>query len=170
MPKEGIEMNEDLMRGAVARMGQLLEVVATSLGFNAIVAIMALFSVYLVAVVQTPTAYRFAPFVVAGSVAMAAKGSVLLHRKWREYDESERTSQQQPEAWENPSINVATESRAAVGVANFLAVGAILLPVLLYSYAQIYLGSRSMLQAAVWILPSLAMFLASIWAWITAAR
>jgi|GEM_PF-6097832 hypothetical protein len=162
-------MNEDLMRGAIARLGQLAEVVAVNVAFNSLVAIMALFGVYLVTAVRTPQAYQLAPYVVAGSVAMAAKGAVLLHRKWNEYAEAELVSEGGRNAWHNPSLDVSSQSKSAVLIANIGAVVSILVPVLIYSYIQIAIDSPTALAAVVRILPSLVLTLLSAWAWARAS-
>jgi hypothetical protein len=156
---------ENLMRGFAARMGQLLEVILVNVVFNTLAVGMGLFSVYLVTVVRTPQAFTFAPYVVAGSLAMTAKGGFLLHRKWREYDKAETTDQQKAGAWRNPSIDVTKDSRSSVLLANILAVAAIALPVLLYSYYEIFLAC-TFIGAVVRILPSLAIVAISLWAWL----
>src|SRR6185503_327355 len=121
---------ENLMRGMVARLGQLAEVVMVNLIFTPTVVAMALFGVYLVTVVRTPQAYLFAPYVVAGSMALTAKGAVLLHRKWSEYEATEKKSEQPSDRdlirpWHNPSVDLSMQNKLAVGIANGLAVAAI---------------------------------------------
>jgi len=160
---------ENLMRGAIARSGQLLEVILVNVIFNILAVTMGLFGVYLVAVVRTPQAYMFAPYVIAGSMALAAKAGFLLHRKWSEYAKVERVSEQHAGAFVNPSVNARNESRVSVGIANLMAVAAIALPVLIYSYMQIWTQSPSMI-GVLQVLPSLGITILSVWAWIDSAR
>jgi hypothetical protein len=153
---------DNLMRGAVARIGQLLEVIATSMTYNTLVVSMAIFSVYLVTAVRTPEAIKFAPYVVAGSIAMAAKGGFMLHRKWDEYAKAEKASQALPgQRWPNPSVFPSEQNRTAVLIANILAVAAIALPVLIHCYSQMSVKE---------ILPSLTIVIFSLWAWFVASK
>jgi hypothetical protein len=165
-------MLENVMRGGVARLGQLAEVIFINVGFNSLAVVMSLFSVYLVAVVRTPQAYHFAPYVIAGTLAVtAAKGGALLHRKWGEYNSAERASQQASIlAWKNPSVEVRPESRKSVLIANLLAVAAMILPVLLYSYYEIFqCWKPNVIGGVAMIVPSVLMIITSLWAWLAAS-
>jgi hypothetical protein len=157
---------ENLMRAGVARIGQLLEVIGVSLVFNPMIFGASLFSVYLVTGVRTPQAYYAAPYVIAGSVSMAAKGGDLLHRKWDEYDAAERQSQAQPGAWRNPSIEVSKGSRTRVLIANVLAAIAIPVPVFFLSYRGSVENGKTKRRAFLQILPPLLITIFSAYAWL----
>ncbi len=157
---------ENLMRGAMARFGQLLEVVMTSVGYNAIVLAMSVYAVHTVRTARTAFDYTVALYIVAASMFVAAKGAELIHqRKWAEYDLIEKQAEaKSPEALVNPSVHVAAQSRANVKIVNIGLVATLALFAVVVSCWEIF-GLVSILGALGRILPPLVLAIYAGYCW-----
>ncbi len=162
------ELTNVTMRGAVARTGMLFQVISVEAVSTIAATGLSIFAVYLAAVVNTAASLAFACFIVAGTLGFVAKGGFLLHRKWKEYEASEKQAESVFDTWKNPAIRVDQRSKALVGIVNTVAAAGILLPVLAYSIHQLFY----VLPTALFVLVStysVTLSLISVFGWIKAS-
>lgn len=158
-------MTEDIMRGAIARIGCLVQVVVIDIIFHILVVGLNVFAVYLLVAFDSATAYGFAAYTVAASVGLTAKGALMLHRKWNEYVAMEEEAQNSRGDWRNPGLRPKPQNKLAVGIANGLAMIALPIPILLYSYFWI-VPKMTTIGAALVVFSSLLMVMAGIYSWV----
>ncbi len=160
---------ENLMRGLAARLGALLEVVLTSVGFNIVVYGASLYAMHVVRTARTVFDYTVALYIIASALVMAAKGAEMLHRKWNENVAMEVASLKQPGAWYNPSVEVSAKSRGSVKVINILVVALLAGFVIVVSGWRIF-ADVPLLEALARIVPPLAVAAYAAYAWAQASK
>lgn len=162
---------EDLLRGFTARAFTLAQVIMIDLSHLLAALTLNLFAVWLVAGVQTREAFVSAPFIVAASLALVAKGGALLHRKWNEYVAMEREAEgiiPDDPVWRNPILTVAVSNKLTVELNNALAVVTLPLVTLYLSFSAL----AKDFPADFWpvVILSLSACYVGIAGWITASK